>query len=89
MKTYPYTEPVAALLTLGETDWNDWDDYSRFGLTPEHIPDLVRLGTDRNLLINKDVIEIEHLWAPLHAWRALMQMKTVETIPNLFTPARG
>ncbi len=35
--TNTYTEPVSKLLALGETDWIEWDDYSEFGFTQEHI----------------------------------------------------
>jgi hypothetical protein len=77
-----YAEPVSKLLTFGATDWDEWDDYSEFGFTTEHVPELIRLGTDRHLLIDKDVDEDE-IWAPVHAWRVLAQLQAVEAVVPL------
>jgi len=84
MKTYadPNT-PVGKLLALGEPLSDDWDDYSRFGFTNDHVPGLIRLGTDRGLLIEDYDVPPEYLWAPLHAWRALVQMKALDAVPAL------
>jgi len=76
-----YPEPVSKLLELGETDWDEWDDYSQWGFTPEHISDLIRLGTDHTLILDLEDHQPAHLWAPLHAWRALAQMEALEAIP--------
>ena len=72
MKPTGYTEPVSQLLSYGETDWDEWDDYTAFGFTSEHIPELIRLATDRHLLV--DDVEEAAMWAPMHAWRILAQM---------------
>ena len=48
-----YTEPVSKLPALGEIDWEEWDDYSEFGFTKEHVPELIRLGTDNNFSFRK------------------------------------
>jgi hypothetical protein len=80
--TSDYTEPVSKLLSLGELDWDEWDDYSRFSYTKAHVPELIRLGTDRHLLIDDD-IDDDEMWAPMHAWRVLAQMQAVESIAPL------
>jgi hypothetical protein len=77
-----YTEPVSGLLTHGEADWDEWDDYSAYGFSSENIPELIRLGTDRHLLIDEDVDDAA-LWAPLHAWRVLATLFAPEAIPPL------
>ncbi len=81
--TNTYTEPVSKLLTLGETDWSEWDDYSEFGFTKDHIPELIRLGTDRHLLVDDEDMDYDETWAPMHAWRILVQMQAVEAIAPL------
>jgi hypothetical protein len=77
----PYEPPVADLLTLGEEETRfgqPWPDYvARFGLTAEHVPELIRLATDRELNGPYDVTRPE-AWAPVHAWRALGQLRAVE-----------
>lgn len=78
-----YTEPVSKLLALGETDWSEWDDYSEFGFTKEHVPELIRLGTDRHLLVDDEDVDYDEMWAPMHAWRILSQMQVVEAIVPL------
>jgi len=77
-----YEKPVSELLEFGEADWREWDDYSVFGFTKEHIPELIRLGKDRTLIIGAADAELGYaaLWAPLHAWRALVQMQATEAI---------
>ena len=81
--TNTYTEPVSKLLTFGEMDWSEWDDYSEFGFTKEHIPELIRLGTDRDLLTDIEGVDEDEMWAPMHAWRILVQMQAVEAIAPL------
>ena len=46
------------------------------GLTKEHIPDLIRMATDLDLHNLRR--ESPEVWAPLHAWRALAQLRAVE-----------
>jgi hypothetical protein len=46
------------------------------GLTEEHIPDLIRMATDFDLHNLRQ--ESPEVWAPLHAWRALAQLRAVE-----------
>lgn len=46
-----YREPVDVLLTLGDLQepYNQWPDYSEYGIGAEHIPDLIQLATDSKL----------------------------------------
>jgi hypothetical protein len=81
MNSMDYSEPVSRLLTYGEADWDEWDDYASFGFTGEHIPELIRLGTDHHLLV--DDVDEPAMWAPMHAWRVLAQMYAPEAIAPL------
>jgi hypothetical protein len=83
MANTPYTDPVSKLLALGEADWDEWDDYSELGFTKEHILELIRLGTDWELLVINNEMYDDEQWAPMHAWRILVQMQAVEAIEPL------
>jgi hypothetical protein len=49
MTDLDYHEPVARLLGLGRPDF-PWPDYpQRYGLTAEHIPELIRMATDARI----------------------------------------
>ena len=76
----PYPELVLDLLDLGEADWEEWEDYQALGFTREHIPDLIRMATDRYLIVEAEEPEF---WAPIHAWRALAQLGAKEAIEPL------
>lgn len=87
MSTTDYTGNVAKLLTFGDCskmDWDDWPDYlSEVGLQSEEIPELIRMATDPAF----DEMEDDRLevWAPIHAWRALAQLKAEAAIVPLTT----
>ena len=77
-----YLPPVSRLLDLGECKWGkDWLDYASLGITSEHIPALIQLATDSRYL--DDASEGSEGWAPIHAWRALGQLKSVEAVEPL------
>ena len=77
-----YLPPVSRLLELGECKWGkDWLNYSSLGITSEHIPALIRLATDNHYL--NDSSEGNEAWAPIHAWRALGQLKATEAVDAL------
>jgi HEAT repeat protein len=79
----PYSPPVDRLLTLGEAPARarEWPDYLEFGLGKEHVSDLVRMATDEDLLwTDSGGAEV---WAPIHAWRALGQLRAEEAIGPL------
>jgi len=70
----PYSAPLDKLLTLGEPRFGkSWKDYSLLGLTAEHIAELIRMATDPAL--NKSNSRSMEVWAPMHAWRALGQLR--------------
>jgi hypothetical protein len=73
--TASYTPPVDRLLGYGE--WkvrrDSWADYLTIGLTPEHVPELIRMATDEELWAGPETASAS--WAPLHAWRALGQLR--------------
>ncbi len=85
MNASSYSPPVAQLLTLGDPQgaWTPekWRDYPGMGLGPEHIPELIRMVTDEDLLwADPESLEV---WAPLHAWRALGQLHAEAAIEPL------
>ncbi len=79
-----YQPPVDKLLTYGESKLmapDEWPDYQGLGIGPEHIPDLIRMATDEEL--NEADSESREVWAPIHAWRALGQLRAVEAVEPL------
>lgn len=75
-----YTDPVSKLLTYGGFDIGranePWPDYVALGFTREHLGELIRMTMDSELNnSDKDSLEV---WAPLHAWRTLGQLRAVE-----------
>jgi len=79
-----YAPPVDKLLTMGETDLMDpenWPDYLALGIGPEHIPDLLRMVVDEEL--NDPEAEGSEIWAPVHALRMLGQLRDESTIQPL------
>jgi hypothetical protein len=86
-----YAAPVQRLLSLGEAgryNPSEWPDYcARFGLEREHIGDLIRMACDAAL--NQADSTSSEVWAPLHAWRALGQMRAAEAVLPLLALLRG
>jgi hypothetical protein len=78
-----YSPPVSRLLRRGEPSLAEqsWRHYLDMGLGPEHVPDLVRMLRDREL--NEADPESAEVWAPVHAWRALGQLRAVEAVGPL------
>jgi hypothetical protein len=78
--------PVQRLCRMGDAhgqwEWKKGNpDYvRRFGLGPEHIPELV--GIARQWL-DIDRPNDDVLYAPVHAWRALGQLRAVEAVEPL------
>lgn len=83
MKTTKYTEPVSTLLTYKKLSFNGakWPDYLKLGLSKEHVPELITMISDESLHQAKS--DSTEVWAPVHAWRTLAQLKAVEAIPAL------
>jgi hypothetical protein len=79
---YRYSPPVDGLLAYGDCrTMRDWPDYLRLGLTSEHVPELIRMATDDDLHF-ADSAGLE-VWAPVHAWRALGQLRAEEAVQPL------
>ena len=86
-----YAAPVRQLLNIGEARSyrpSDWPDYrGRLGLQREHIADLIRMASDAGL--NQADAASSEIWAPLHAWRALGQMRAEEAVLPLLALLRA
>ncbi len=77
-----YAAPVDALLSIGEPHGRRWPDYlDRFNWTAADIPELIRMATDSDL--NWSDSESLEVWAPLHAWRSLGQLRAEAAIKPL------
>jgi HEAT repeat protein len=78
-----YPPPVERLLALGEAPLRDrdWLDYRGLGLGEEHVPALIRLATEKGL----DALDPmdPRAWAPVHARRALGQLRAEAAVPAL------
>jgi hypothetical protein len=79
-----YSPPVAQLLELGEEKvrQRDWPDYLALGLTREHVPELIRLLTDPEVQRYHEG-SARGYWPPIHAWRALGQLRAEEALQPL------
>ena len=77
-----YSSPVSELLTLGDCrDFREWPNYLDLGLRSEHAPELIEMATEKEL--NWAGSESLEVWAPVHAWRALGQLRAVSAIEPL------
>jgi len=87
MSLESYTDPVAQLLTYGQKNLElgqEWVDYpAQFGFTDAHVPDLIRLITDPQF--NDIKLESDAVWAPVHAVRALGQLRAEAAIAPLLS----
>ncbi|MBF1999985.1 MAG: DUF1186 domain-containing protein [Synechococcales cyanobacterium M58_A2018_015] len=82
-----YSPPVDALLQLGQKHLRlrqKWTNYPEvYGLTADHIPELIQMAIDQDLnWADSDRLEV---WAPVHAWRALGQLKAEAAIEPLLS----
>ncbi|HLB58750.1 MAG TPA: hypothetical protein VJL87_01520, partial [Bdellovibrionota bacterium] len=85
----PYTDPTAFLLSLGDPrkirDPNTsrgWADYiKKFGFSLNDVPTLLQLLKDPTIKAANTNDPL--VWADVHAWRALGQLRAVEAIPDL------
>lgn len=77
-----YVPPVNQLLTYGDArNTRSWPNYLALGLRAEHITDLIRMTQDDDLhWADGDSLEV---WAPMHAWRALGQLRAEAAIESL------
>ncbi|NJP08209.1 MAG: DUF1186 domain-containing protein [Leptolyngbyaceae cyanobacterium RU_5_1] len=82
-----YLPPVDKLLTYGDCrNFRNWPKYVKeLGLEAEHIPELIRMATDPELnWADSDSLDV---WAPIHAWRSLGQLKAEAAIDPLLSIA--
>jgi hypothetical protein len=80
-----YSPPVNQLLTFGDCFKIKYDTnyLKKFGFTPEHIPELIRMVGDPELnWAESDTLEV---WAPVHAWRSLGQLRAEAAIDPLIS----
>jgi hypothetical protein len=79
---YRYSPPVDRLLTYGDCrKFHEWPNYLELGLSQEHVPELIHMATDEELhWADSDGLEV---WAPVHAWRALGQLRAEEAVQPL------
>jgi hypothetical protein len=78
-----YPPILTPLLNLVPSFLSDrWPDYVKeFGLGEQHIPDLIRMATDLNLHNASDDTPL--IWAPMHALRALGQLRASPAVVPL------
>ena len=82
MKIDGLKPPLVELFKLGEASRSrDWPDYLSIGLGPEHVPDLIRLAVDSEL--NQAPRDSSEVWVPVHAWRALGQLRAAGAVEPL------
>ena len=83
-QTYPQPEayqlPVSQLLSVGDArKLRKWPDYpATYNLTVAHVPDLVHMMQDEGL--NWADSDSDEVWAPIHAWRTLGQLRAESAI---------
>lgn len=83
--TFEYSDRVAPLLTYGDCQQmgqEQWPDYvGELGLTTADEPELIRMALDAQLhQMGSDRVEV---WAPVHAWRTLGQLRSEAAITPL------
>jgi hypothetical protein len=78
-----YTPPVSELLTYGTCHANrEWPNYvEELDFTLEDVPELVRLGLD--VAFDDLTLDDPEMWAPIHAWRVLGQLRAETAIEPL------
>lgn len=81
-----YAHPVSQLLMYGDCrnlgrEPKTWPNYLTLGLSKRHIPDLIKMATREKF--NHDSSNQLENWAPVHAWRALGQLRAQAAIKPL------
>ena len=77
-----YTPPVSGLLTLGRPEYlRTGIDYRALGFDAPHVPQLIRLLQDEELAFGDS--ETPEVYAQIHAWRVLGQLRAPEAIGPL------
>jgi hypothetical protein len=79
-----YNSAAKELLSIGDIRGSStWLDYSSYGITSKDIPELIKMATDDKL--NFAGSNSTYVWAPLHAWRALGQLRAIQAIDPLIS----
>lgn len=85
MSVTDYSPPISALLNCGRPKnigRNQWPDYiETYGLADEDVPELIQLATEEDLDWDNDV----EYYAPIHACRALGQLRAESAIQPLIS----
>ena len=78
-----YQPPVAELLNYGDCrQYKEWPNYvQELNLEEKHIPQLLKMATDEEL--NQGDSDTPEIWSPVHAWRALGQLKAAQALEPL------
>ncbi len=77
----PYPPPVSQLLSLGKPPYAAQLDYTQLGISRHEAPTLIRMATDGQLLDGPP--ERPLVWSPVHAWRALAELRAEAAIAPL------
>lgn len=73
-----YSSPIDQLLTYGICKTTDkWPNYLELGFTNENVDELIKMTQDEEL--HNSSSDSTELWAPIHAWRTLGQLKAVSS----------
>lgn len=80
-----FSDPVLALISLGEerARVSEWPNYLDLGITSEHIPELIRILDEIEAFWPEEESDAPEVFAPIHAWRALGQLKAEQAVPSL------
>lgn len=83
-----YSFPVNQLLTQGKpaSAIGKWPNYLQFDLGPGNVPELLRMMRDPEL--NNGLGTGPEIWAPIHAWRALGQLRAEAVVGALLEALR-
>lgn len=83
------SDTIKQLFTLGdphkqERGFNrEWSDYLTSGFTEADAPVLIKILTDEELMFSQS--QSSEIYAPIHAWRVLGQLKSIEAIAPLIS----
>jgi hypothetical protein len=83
MSISDYQFPVSELLNYGDCrNYKEWPNYvQELNLEDKHIPELIKMATDEEL--NQANSDSKEVWSPVHAWRALGQLKAISALEPL------
>lgn len=82
MSTRGRSPLMEKLLALGEPEIKrHWLDCAELGIGPEHVEELIELALDEEL--NCAPSDSREVWVPVHAWRALGQLRAAAAVEPL------